>query len=90
MARLTYEQVREDHEYLWSIAAAYDMTGGYVDQQDLQKLLESPTKATARDCYRNQIYYWFQSGPDHRAGRGAVPWDDARVVEIGERYGFEP
>jgi hypothetical protein len=85
---ITYEQARQDHEYLWSIAPAFDMTGGYVDGEDLQKLLRSPNKITARKCYSAQINYWFQVGPDTLAGGpGAIPWDDPKVKEIAERHG---
>jgi len=83
--RVTYEQARADHEYLWSIAPADDMTGGYVDQEDLARLLKSPTKTTAAACYASQIAYWFQVGPDG----GSIPWNDARVQEIAERFGIE-
>lgn len=41
---------------------AADMTGSYVDQNDLAKLLRSPTKATAKQCLCAQIEYWFQVG----------------------------
>lgn len=86
MGNISYEQARKDHEYLWSIAPAHDMTGAYVDQEDLQKLLRSPTKATARDCYLAQIEFWFQSGPDVGDGNGDIPWDDPRVLEIAIRH----
>ena len=87
MAKVTYEQARADHEYLWSIAPGYDMTGGYVDQEDLFRLLRSPNKATARNCYVQQIQHWFHAGPEAYAGaRGTVPTGDPRVREIMERH----
>lgn len=88
MAKVTYEQARKDHEYLWSIAPAYDMTGGYTDQEDLVRLLKRPTKSTARDCYVSQIEHWFFAGPSSHNGddRAEVPWDDQRVLEISSRY----
>lgn len=95
---ITYEQARVDHEYLWSINAASDMTGAYVDSQDLAKLLKSPTKATARDCYVNQIHHWFDVGPDGTTSGGRIPTDpahwianDETVREIAIRHGvIEP
>ena len=49
---ITYQQAREDHEYLWgTYGPAYDITGAYVDQDDLKRLLESPMKKTALACY---------------------------------------
>lgn len=53
-----YNQARADHEYLWdTYAPASDMTGAYVDQDDLEKLLKNPTKKTAVECYEAQIEY---------------------------------
>lgn len=63
MKRVTYDQAKADHAYLWGISPAYDMTGGYEDQNDLRRMLEKPTKATARACYVDQIVYWFSVGP---------------------------
>ena len=83
---ITYKQARKDHEYLWgTYAPAYDMTGGYVDQNDLDRLLKAPTKITARNCYSNQIHRWFDAGPDDSTPIG--DWrNDPVVAEIAERY----
>ena len=82
----TYEQARADHEYLWSLSEAYDMSGGYVDQDDLKSLLRTPTKAMARKCYERQIWYWFDAGPDECE----TDWrNDSRVREIAERHNCE-
>lgn len=62
---MTYEQAYKDHSFLWSIGPADDMTGGYVDQEDLDKMLKTPTKSMARKCLCNQIDYWFQIGMDN-------------------------
>ena len=94
-----YKQARADHEYLWdTYGDAYDMTGGYVDSDDLAKLLKNPTKTQAADIYTQQIDYWFQVGPDYsgfeyKTGQRkdqAVPTlcrEDPRVIEIADRYG---
>lgn len=88
---MTYEQALSDHKYLWSIGEADDMTGGYVDQEDLRKLLLSPTKTTARDCLCSQIDYWFSVGPDIQKAIGGSVAElirlDAKVREIAERHG---
>ena len=86
-----YDQARADHEYLWgSYAAADDMTGAYVDQQDLTRLMRSPTKATATRVYESQIHYWFEKGPDmnERARRGLDKRmrDDPKIEEIAGRH----
>ncbi|MBD8556343.1 hypothetical protein IFT84_17685 [Rhizobium sp. CFBP 8762] len=90
MSKIPYEQVRSDHEYLWDIAPAHDMTGGYVDQEDLRLMLRTPTKSMASKCYLSQIEYWFQAGPD-RTGDAMhdIPWQDERVREIAERYAID-
>ena len=83
---MTYVQARKDHEYLWSTyAPADDMTGGYVESDDLERLLVNPTKATARQCYEDQIAYWFQAGPDKLTPCDG--WqDDPEVRAIAERH----
>ncbi len=83
---VTYAQARTDHEYLWAYGPMEDISGAYVDQDDLKLLLECPTKTTARDCYERQIIAWFQRGPEVGAGEG---WQtDPKVREIGSRYCF--
>lgn len=81
---MNYEQSFNDWSYLWeTYGPAKEMTGGYVDQGDLDKLLRSPTKKTARDCLISQIGYWFSVGPD-----GDAPdQSDERLQEIADRYG---
>lgn len=93
---ITYEQAFRDHQKLWSIGPADDMTGGYVDQDDLDKLLAKPTKATARDCLVSQINYWFEVGVEAGSGKSsgdtkaveAAIENDPEVREIAERYGY--
>ena len=82
-----YLQALSDRQYLWqTYGPARDMTGGYVDQDDLEKLLMSPTKTTATQCLTNQIHYWYRVGPEQGSGAG---WcSDPRVSEIASRYGI--
>ena len=89
---MTYDQAREDHEYLWNTyGPAFDMTGGYVDQEDLWKLMKSPTKKTARECYESQVAYWFASGcSDGGFDLSTINWTDPMVREIAERHGVLP
>lgn len=85
MTKSTYEEARQDHEYLWSFGPAEDMTGAYVDQEDLKELLENPTKATARKCYIRQIEYWLIQGPEKDV---IDTWKYSKAVaEIAETYG---
>jgi len=87
---MTYKQALEDHSYLWSIGPADDMTGGYVDSEDLDKLFKKPTKVTARNCLCDQIEYWFSKGPDIGEAKGEDPRiyinSDPKVREIAERH----
>jgi hypothetical protein len=85
---MNHEQAYSDHRYLWTAyGPAADMTGGYVDQGDLEKLLRSPTKYMARVCLIRQIVYWFEVGTDDK-----VPIDvsDPRLLQIAERHGCDP
>ena len=90
---MTYEQAYEDHQYLWeTYGAAYDMTGAYVDSEDLAKMLAKPTKKTAMECLVSQIDYWFRAGPEDvrcdRSVRDAI-MDDDMVQEIADRHYLE-
>jgi|GEM_PF-3600081 len=83
-----YDQFRKDHEYLWeTYGPADDMTGGYVDSEDLERLLKTPTKVMAAKCYADQIRYWFDAGPD-TFGKEVGDWrSDPEVRLIAERHG---
>ena len=86
---MTYQQARDDHEYLWSTyGPANDMTGMYVDQDDLAALLKSPSRFTAMTCYSNQIQYWFEVGPEYDCVD--LSWHtDVKVKDIAHRHGSE-
>jgi len=92
---MTYEQALSDWKALWAVGPAYDMTGGYVDQDDLDALLKSPNKRTAKNCLMSQIAYWFQVGPDSgvdfsgRRTAEEVLADNPHLYEIALRHGFE-
>jgi hypothetical protein len=89
MTKVSYDQAYSDHRYLWeTYGPADDMTGGYVDSHDLDRLLKSPTKATARDCLVDQINYWFETGPDSM-GHLPIDPDDAVLIDIADRYGYQ-
>lgn len=82
-----YDQALSDWQYLWEVyGPAADMTGGYVDQNDLMKLLKSPTKKTATECLESQIAYWFEVGPD--LGSNTPDPEDERLQSIADDYGF--
>ena len=88
---ITYEQARKDHEYLWkTYGSDEDMTGAYVDSDDLERLLKNPAKTTARQCYADQIRYWFEAGPDPSNNGDGRDWrSDPIVSAISDRYGCE-
>ena len=91
MSAIPYEQAFKDHQYLWTTyGPASDMTGGYVDSDDLAKLLAKPTRATARDCLVTQIAYWFHVGPEEVGRNRRVLLDisrDTMVAAIADTYG---
>lgn len=64
MPKIAYEVAYRDHKYLWAVGPAYDMTGGYEDQGDLDRMLKTPTKSMAVKCLSDQINYWFQRGTE--------------------------
>lgn len=82
-----YDQALSDWQYLWEVyGPAADMTGGYVDQNDLLKLLKSPTKKTATGCLESQIIHWFQAGPE--LGSNSPDPEDKRLQKIAADYGY--
>lgn len=86
-----FHQAVEDHKFLWGLDEAYDMTGGYVDQEDLPVILYNPTKTQAYDILCRQISYWFQVGTQKGYDHAVYPplyWADQypEVFEIAERY----
>jgi len=92
----TYDEVKKDHSYLWSIGPASDMTGGYVDSEDLDRLLANPTKTTAKNCMINQIEYWFSVGIEdirHKRYESTFPSslekEHPEIREIADKYGID-
>lgn len=86
---MKYEQALADWQYLWKISPAYDMTGGYEDQCDLERMLMTPTKRMAAKCLSSQVEYWFQAGPtDDPCGQ---PYSyDERQAAIVMLIGTDP
>lgn len=88
-----YQQALKDWDTLWKVGAAHDMTGGYVDQEDLDRLLRNPTKAMATRCLISQIHYWFQAGIEtgtEQAKEAALVLAEHPHLEpIAIRYGYE-
>lgn len=89
---MTYEELYADWKYLFKhVGFADDMTGAYVDSEDLDELLKSPTKATAKKCLNRQIDYWFQAGIQFDCdlkGKSIFDLikDYPKIKEIAERH----
>lgn len=83
----SYDQVRADWEKLWSIDSAHDMTGGYVDSEDLERMLKTPTKKMAASCMTRQIDHWFSVGTESCGPSEHFINSDSEVRDIAERYG---
>lgn len=88
---MTYEQTYKDWKFLFDIDPAYDMTGGYVDSEDLEELLKNPTKKTAKRCLSRQINYWFdvgiQKGFENETTMPSELVDEyPEISEIAERH----
>ena len=93
---MSYKKAYEDHSFLFGIGPASDMTGGYVDSEDLDKLLKSPSRKTAEGVLWSQRNYWFQVGTEGGAGGdycGMMPVELVdefpRIAEIAEEYNFD-
>lgn len=88
MAKVAYEVAYRDHKYLWGFGPAYDMTGGYEDQNDLARMLKTPTKSMAAKCLTSQIIYWFERGTEDGGKQEAerLLETDSEVRAIYERH----
>ncbi|WP_131087087.1 hypothetical protein [Vibrio vulnificus] len=90
-----YEEVYSDWEYLFKkVACADDMTGAYVDSEDLDELLKKPTKATAKGILYVQIDYWFAKGIEYSSEHEGKSVFDLieeypRIADIAENYGID-
>ena len=65
------------------------MTGAYVDQDDLSRLLKKPTKATARDCYALRSAIGSKSVQKARPALSMGWQGDPQVREIAIRHWCE-
>ena len=89
---MSYKQYYEDWNYLFNkVGFADDMTGGYVDSEDLDRLLKNPSKATAKQCLSKQIDYWFDAGIEPSTEhKGKTIFDLVeefpKIEEIAERH----
>ena len=89
---MTYDDVYKDWNYLFhAVGHAYDMTGGYVDSDDLDRLIKKPSKSTAKQCMKGQIDYWFNAGLEYqiehdRKGIYDLMEEFPRIEEIAKRH----
>lgn len=89
---MSYKETYKDWKYLFDIGPASDMTGGYVDSEDLDRMLKTPTRKMAERCLSSQITYWFQVGTEDGCGDccGMMPIDLVdefpEIIEIAERH----
>ena len=91
---MSYKKTYDDHKFLFDIGSASDMTGGYVDSEDLDEMLKTPTKKTAENCLLRQINYWFEVGTESGGKNGGMSALDLvdefpRIREIAEEYGCD-
>lgn len=96
---MKHEEIYNDHQFLWRISPADDMSGGYVDQDDLDDLLKNPTKATAKRCLLRQIQHWIEDGIEDNEGKyqstgsfttfAEIVKDYPEVQEIADKYNLE-
>ncbi|MGR5328591.1 hypothetical protein [Photobacterium damselae] len=90
-----YEEVYSDWEYLFkTVGFADDMTGGYVDSEDLEDLLKNPSKKTAKGILFRQIDYWYSEGIEYsNEHKNKTVFDlieeYPRIAEIADAYGID-
>lgn len=68
---MTFEEVKADYVKLINeYGYPYDMTGGFVDSEQMEKVILNPTKTNAKQYMKNVINYGFQWGRFWKAETG--------------------
>ena len=83
------DQMRLDYKYVSSTyGEPIDFTGSGMEAEQLDKLLESPSKQTAFDCYKERLHEVYENGYaiSDRESKTLPFFDDERLQEIGDRY----
>ena len=86
---MTYEQAREDCEYLFSAhGPSCDTDASIMNECGLLDILiEYASTDAAKEYCRDQIDYWFRVGPVEVSRR--TEWcTDIRVEDIAHRHGL--
>ena len=74
---MTFEEVKKDYqELIGKCGVAYDMTGGFVDAEHMEKVILNPTKANAKKYMIDVINYGFQMGEFWNSEEGEVSIND--------------
>lgn len=64
MAKFTFEEVKKDYLALISTwGHPHDMTGGFIDAEQMEPVILNPSRAKARDYLLSVIQYGFQDLP---------------------------
>ena len=85
---MTFQEVKKDYLELMDIGYPYDMTGGFVDAEQMEPVILNPTKLKAKKYMISVIEYGFQFGDFWRTELdGEISIDDNKVVNsMYEKY----
>ncbi|KKN79722.1 hypothetical protein LCGC14_0337440 [marine sediment metagenome] len=85
----TFENVRKDYlKIISKCGPPADMTGGFVDSEQMEKIVLNPTKKNAMEYMKSIIQYGFQHGAYWNSeGKGLISTKENETVnEMYERY----
>lgn len=88
---MTFEEVKRDYlEIIEEAGIPYDMTGGFVAEEQMEKVIRNPTKRNAKNYMINVIEYGFQWGDYWKSQTsGEISINDNEVVrKIYDKYVF--
>jgi hypothetical protein len=85
---MTFSEVKQDYLRLKnSYGQPYDMTGGFVAEEQMEDVILNPTKNNAKRYMMDVIRYGFQNGTDWRTEEHFFPINSDPVLkEIFEKY----
>lgn len=85
---MTFEEVKKDYLELMGIGIPQDMTGGFVAEEHMERVIRNPTKSNAKRYMLDVINYGFQAGTYWNTEvNGEIHIEDNEIVNaMYEKY----
>ena len=86
---MKFEDVKNDYQMLIAkYGHPYDMTGGFVDSEAMEKVILDPSKKKAMEYMISVIQYGMQDGINYHGERAGRVWieSDLFLASLYEKY----